>query len=206
MAAAHGHLPEDDTIPAAFRRAVAGLHSARVRSEVGLETMGAPKRLASFAHALTASVTVDDEELADGRLVLLHEPDGHEEWQGSFRVVTLTRAELEPEMASDPLLPEVAWSWLTGALHARGARFAAPSGTVSHTSSHYFGALSQRPASTQIEIRASWTPLEGPDGVPDTAAHLAAWSDLLCTGAGLPPAPAEQGIVPMPARRDRFTR
>ncbi|MBI0300033.1 DUF3000 domain-containing protein, partial [Streptomyces sp. PRKS01-29] len=39
-------------------------------------------------------------------------------------------------------------------------------------------------------------------GVPDTAGHLAAWCDLLCQIAGLPPAgAAEAGVVSLPQRR-----
>ena len=134
--------------------------------------------------------------------MLLHDPAGHDAWQGTFRLVTLVRAELEPEMAADPLLPEVCWSWLTGALQARGLTYGEPSGTVTRASSHYFGGLAERPAASQIEIRASWTPREGLGGVPDTAAHLAAWCDLLCQVAGLPPAgPGDASVVTLPQRR-----
>jgi hypothetical protein len=107
-------------------------------------------------------------------------------------------------MAADPLLPEVSWSWLTGALDAHGAGFGEPSGTVSRSSSHYFGGLAEREDSTQIEIRASWTPREGTGGVPDVAAHLAGWCDLLCTSAGLPPVTdggGHRAVVPLPNRR-----
>ena len=86
-----------------------------------IEPTRPPQRLAPYAYALEAAVVADGEDdLADGRLVLLHDPAGHDAWQGTFRLVTLVRAELEPEMAADPLLPEVCWSWLTGALEARG--------------------------------------------------------------------------------------
>jgi hypothetical protein len=108
-------------------------------------------------------------------------------------------------MAADPLLPDVCWSWLTGALQARGLSHGEPSGTVTRASSHHFGGLAQRPAASQIEIRASWTPAtpaEDPDAVPDTAAHLAAWCDLLCQVAGLPPAmAADSSVVTLPQRR-----
>lgn len=145
-----------------------------------------------------------EEDLADGRLVLLHDPAGHDAWRGTFRLVTLVRAELEPEMAADPLLPDVCWSWLTGALTARGLAFGEPSGTVTRASSHYFGGLSERPAASQIEIRASWTPREGLGGVPDTATHLVAWCDLLAQVAGLPPtAPGDASVVTLPQRRGR---
>jgi len=178
---------EGGSVPSAFRSAVDALHAARLRPELEVEPTRPPLRLAPYAYALEAVVAQDEEDLADGRLVLLHDPDGHESWHGTFRLVTLVRAELEPEMASDPLLPEVCWSWLTGALEARGLAYGEAGGTVTRAGSHYFGTLGTRRPATQIEIRASWTPREGRGGAPDTAAHLMAWGDLLCQLAGLPP-------------------
>ncbi|UYQ65129.1 DUF3000 domain-containing protein [Streptomyces peucetius] len=222
MAAAQGHFSdhsntaddkgsaepgaEPSAVPPAFRQAVEALRSARLRPEIEIDPTRPPQRLAPHAYALEAAVVDGDDDLADGRLVLLHEPAGHEAWQGTFRLVTLVRAELEPEMAADPLLPEVCWSWLTGALEARGLSYGEPSGTVTRAGSHYFGGLAERRPATQIEIRASWTPREGAGGAPDTAAHLVAWCDLLCQVAGLPPSPAgpsdnATGVVTLPQRR-----
>lgn len=207
MAAVHGHVGEDDAVPFPFQHAVEALRGARVRPEVRIEEVAAPRRLAAYAYALEAAVLAGGEELADGRLVLLHEPRGHEAWSGTFRLVTLARADLEPEMAADPLLPDVCWAWLTGALQSRGLSYGEPSGTVTRASSHYFGGLAERPAASQIEIRASWTPREGLGGVPDTAAHLTAWCDLLAQVAGLPPAgPGDASIVTLPQRRDPQAR
>ena len=45
-----------------------------------------------------------------------------------------------------------------------------------------------------MEVRASWTPLG-----PEVGDHLLAWSDLLCTIAGLPPLP--EGVVALPGPR-----
>jgi hypothetical protein len=196
---AHGGPAEgtgSEAAPAAFRQAVQALRGARLRPEVRIGDTPAPRRLAPYAFALTATVELDGEELAEGRLVLLHEPGGHEAWHGDFRLVTLARAELEPEIAADPLLSEVAWTWLLDSLEQQGAELTEPSGTVSRCSSHYFGALAERPASTELELRASWTPVGG-----RWERHLAAWGELLCTCAGLPPAPPAGGVVPMPARR-----
>lgn len=137
---------EADTVPLPFRAAVDALKAARLRPQIEVEPTPPPKRLAPYAYALEAAVVDGDEDLADGRLVLLHDPAGHDAWQGTFRLVTLVRAELEPEMAADPLLPEVCWSWLTGALQTRGLTYGEPSGTVTRASSHYFGGLSARPA------------------------------------------------------------
>ena len=49
-----------------------------------------------------------------------HDPDGDEAWGGVLRVVAYVRVELDHELASDPLLPEVGWSWLTEALEQSG--------------------------------------------------------------------------------------
>ena len=204
---AEGEGDAMDTAPLPFRAAVDALMAARLRPEIEIEPSRPPQRLAPHTYALEAAVVADEEDLADGRLVLLHDPAGHEAWQGSFRLVTLVRAELEPEMAADPLLPDVCWSWLTGALQARGLAYGEPSGTVTRASSHYFGGLATRPAVSQIEIRASWTPREGIGGVPDTAAHLASWCDLLCQVAGLPPAgPGDASVVTLPQRRGPQSR
>jgi hypothetical protein len=188
--------------PAEFRRALTSLRAAAVRPEVALEEAPAPQRLAPYAVAMTADVVAanaavdggDDHELATGRLVLLHDPAGHEAWGGTFRLVTYVRADLEPEMAVDPLLPSVGWAWLLEALQARGIGYTAASGTVTRVTSESFGAMDARPASAEIEIRASWTPQDA-----EVGPHLSAWCDLLCTAAGLPPLPP--GVVAMPARR-----
>jgi hypothetical protein len=187
---------EVDEGPELFRRAVAALRAATPRSEVVLEETPAPTRLAPHAMAMTADILVEDEELATGRLVLLHDPAGHEAWQGTFRLVTYVRADLEPEIAADPLLPGVGWAWLTEALAGHGATFLAESGTVTRVISESFGAMSTQPGSAQIEIRASWTPLDDALG-----AHLLAWCELLCTTAGLPPMPA--GVTALPTRRSQ---
>lgn len=202
-----GDQQGNSAVPLPFRAAVDALGAARLRPQIEVEPTPAPQRLAPFAYALEATVVDGDQDLADGRLVLLHDPAGHEAWRGTFRLVTLIRAELEAEMAVDPLLPEVCWSWLTGALQARGLTYGEPSGTVTRASSHYFGGLSERPAASQIEIRASWTPREGLSGVPDTAAHLASWCDLLAQVAGLPPAgPGDASVVTLPQRRGPQSR
>ncbi|WP_445397011.1 DUF3000 domain-containing protein [Streptomyces sp. LE64] len=196
------HEKPTDGGPPAFRAAVDALRGARGRAEVEIDPVPPPRRLAPYAYALEAAVVDGDEDLADGRLVLLHDPAGHDGWRGTFRLVTLVRAELEAEMAADPLLPEVCWSWLTGALDGRGLGYGEPSGTVTRAGSHYFGGLAPRPPASQIEIRASWTPEEDARGVPDAAAHLAAWCDLLAQVAGLPPAPSsDASVVTLPQRR-----
>ena len=62
----------------------------------------------------------EGDELASGRFVLLYDPSGPEPWDGVWRAVTFARAVFDPELASDPMLGAVGWSWLKEALEHRG--------------------------------------------------------------------------------------
>jgi hypothetical protein len=185
--------------PDAFLQAVEELMSAPWRSELHVEELPAPQRIAPYSAAITADVLVNGgEELGSGRFVLLHDPAGNTAWQGTFRCVTFARADIDPEMVTDPLLPSVGWSWLIDALESNGADYEAPSGTVTSVSSDSFGGMASEPSRAEIEIRASWTPQLLAEGT-GSSPHLAGWAELLCTLAGLPPLPA--GVVMMPSRR-----
>lgn len=179
-----------------FSRALRDLHAARVRPEVRLTEVPAPTRIAPHAVAMTADVLdgPDGDEIATGRFVLLHDPAAPEPWGGMWRVVTFARAELEPELASDPMLGAVGWSWLTDALDVHGLAVTHEAGTVTRVVSESFADLADREPSVEMEIRASWTPHD-----PDAGAHLEAWVDMLCTIGGLPPLP--EGVVALPGRR-----
>jgi hypothetical protein len=176
--------------PPAFALAVQSLRAARPRPEVRLTEVRPPQRLAPYAVALSGSVPVplpagaadDGDELATGRLVVLHDPAGHESWHGCTRLVAYVRADLDPDMAGDPMLASVGWSWLLEALAGHGAKVTAAGGTVTRASSESFGALAEQRPTAELEVRASWSPEED-----DLTAHLAGWCDLLCYAAGLPP-------------------
>lgn len=178
-----------DGAPREFRRAVVELRATPLRREVRLDEIPAPRRLAPHAIAWSADVAVADDELATGRFVLLHDPDAPDAWGGTYRVVSFVRADVEPETAADPLLPAVGWSWLMDALDTRGTEHVAASGTVTRLAEESFGL--DRAPTAKVEIRASWTPLDA-----DLGPHLAAWSDLLCQAAGLPPVPPDVAILP----------
>jgi hypothetical protein len=168
-----------------------------LRPEIRLTEVPAPQRIAPYAVALTADVLPSvgsEDELASGRFILLFDPSAPEPWNGEWRIVTFARAELEAEFASEPLLGQVGWSWLTDALDVRGVDYTAEAGTVTRVVSESFGGLSDKDASVEMELRASWSPVGG-----DIGEHLLAWSDLLCTIAGLPPLP--EGVIALPGPR-----
>ncbi|MEV0583485.1 DUF3000 domain-containing protein [Nonomuraea sp. NPDC050310] len=184
--------------PPEFQRAAESLRLAEVRPEIELEDLPAPQRLAPYSAAIGASIYRDDEELAVGRLILLYDPEGQRGWEGSFRLVAYVRADMEPEITSDPLLGPVAWSWLTEALDLREAAYSAAGGTVTRAVSEGFGNKSDDPVSTELELRASWSPLEA-----DLSGHVAAWCDLMCLAAGIPPLPPDVAALPRRREDDR---
>ena len=185
------------TTPRLFDEAVKAMAAMQWRPELVIEEIPAPQKIAPFAVAISAEVIVGGNELGSGRLVLLHDPSGNASWDGDFRCVTYARADVDDEMVTDPLLTDVGWSWLIDALERSAASYTAPSGTVTAVSSKTFGAMSDDPPRAEVELRASWTP-QVTSGA-DVTRHLAAWSDLLCITAGLPPLP--DGVLPLPPRR-----
>jgi hypothetical protein len=197
---AYCHLvPVPEDVPAEFITALRSLRAVSVRPEIVLTEVPGPGRIAPFSAALTAEVrtarrTVGADELASGRFVVLHDPAGQEAWEGRFRLVTLVRTAVEPEVGTDPLLAEVAWSWFTDALAAAGPGAHAAAGTVTRVLSHSFGSIERTEESSELEIRASWTADN-----ENLAPHLLAWTGLLCTAAGLEPLP--EGVTPLPPRR-----
>jgi hypothetical protein len=187
-----GVRTELDGPPEEFVAAVAALRAARPRREVQLESIPAPQRIAPYASALSADVRVDGEDIGNGRLVLLYDPAGKEAWEGRFRCVAFGKADIGPEMVTDPLMSAVGWSWLTDALDSAAADFAALSGTVTTVLSEGFGGMAEDGSSAQLELRASWTPLA------DIGPHVTAWAEMLCTVSGLPPLPP--GVASLPRR------
>lgn len=171
---------------------------AASRSELVVHEIPAPGQLAPYAFALAADVRPSrhgsDSELGTGRFVLLHDPAGQEAWGGRFRVVCFAQAPLETDIGLDPFVADVAWSWLVDALDARHARYTAASGTATKIISTGFGELAAQGDGAQIELRASWTPLES-----DVSAHVEGWGELLCMLAGLPP--VAEGVSVLPVRR-----
>lgn len=171
--------------PAAFPAVADALRAMAFRSDFSVREIPAPGSLAPDAVAFAGDVRPDsqsaDSEYGTGRIILLHDPAEPDSWGGPWRVVCFAQAPLEAEIGTDPLLADVAWSWLVDALTARGATFHSASGTATKTLSKGFGTLDVEGDGAQIELRASWTPSG------DLSAHVDAWAELVCMLAGLPP-------------------
>lgn len=176
--------------PTIFRQAVEALRAVQPRPELRLVDISAPRRLAPHSFALgvelaedvvTDSTRVESDVDVTGRLVLLHDPEARDAWNGTFRMVSYLRAPLDPEQADDPLLLAVGWSWLTDALDHCQASYAALGGTVTRTCSARFGEIPGPTRSDDVELRASWTPTDTEFG-----RHADAFYRLVTHAIGLP--------------------
>jgi hypothetical protein len=187
-----------------FEKLIDHLRSITPRSEIILEEVPAPQKLAAFSFAFSADVSNGllgeaEDELASGRFVLLHEPGGQDTWEGEFRCVTFVRADVDPVMQEDPLLPEVGWSWFLESISNAGCEFNAPSGTVTRVSSASFGKLSPRHDESEMEIRASWSPIVADPR--ELIKHIEGWCNLIAEVSGLPPIPEGVSSITSAKRR-----
>ena len=185
-------------VPAAFAAASAAVREALSRDDLAVSEIPAPGGLAPHALALAGDVVGAsgraDAELGTGRFVLLYDESAPEAWGGVFRVVCFAQAPLETDLALDPFDADVAWSWLVDSLDAGGASRHSASGTATKVLSSGYGELAAQGDGAQLELRASWTPTS-----TDLAPHVAAWSELICTLAGLPP--TVEGVTLLASRR-----
>lgn len=167
------------------------------RADLTVREIAAPQGLAPQSLAVAGDVRSAPDDVdspyGTGRLVLLHDPDEPAPWNGPWRIVCFAQAPLEPEIGIDPLLADVAWTWLTDALASRSAGFHSASGTATKTLSKGFGSLAAEGDGAQIELRASWSP-EGA-----ITPHVEAWAELVCMLAGLPP--GSEGIAMLGSHR-----
>ena len=166
-----------------------------------MSTRPAPAKLAPHALALNAEVTVAGDRLADGRLVILHDPRGQDAWNGTWRIVLFASAELDDTMLGDPLLNDMGWTWLQEALGERDLAVGSFGGTVTRTVAASFGTLADRPPGGDLEIRAAWTAvvdaphpkLRNPTVPAIITGHVMAWIDLLELITSLEP--VQEGVT-----------
>lgn len=194
-----------------FERAVAEVTAGmaaqgQVRPGLTFDEEPPPKRLAPLAHAVAATLSGGgaaqaEAEIGWGKFVLLFDAASQPGWDGKYRIIGYVRAELEPEMAADPLINPVGWSWLTEALDTRTSGYRKISGTVTTVVTEGFGSKQDEPTSTGFELRASWSPVISEANSAELDRHVAAWCDVIWMAAGLPP--AASGVAPLRPQRRR---
>lgn len=187
----HARTQEAET-PQEFTAAAESMHAAQLRKEIVLGTIRPPQKIAKFSHAIGLEVdresedeavsALDSDGDAFGRLILLYDPRSEEAWDSPMRLVAYIQADLDSSVASDPLLPEVAWEWLKEGLEEASASYTNMGGTVTSTASVRYGEIGGPPRAYQVELRASWTATS-----TDLSSHVEGFAHVLSAVAGLPP-------------------
>jgi hypothetical protein len=181
------------TSPPSFESAAADVRAIVFRDDLSVREIPAPTGLAPESLALAGDVRPEQEGVdsayGTGRFILLHDAAEPAAWEGAWRIVCFAQAPLEPDIGVDPMLADVAWSWLVDALGSRAARFHSASGTATKTLSKGFGSLAAEGEGAQIELRASWSP------AGSMIPHVEAWSELVCMLAGLPPGSEDIAVL-----------
>lgn len=160
-----------------------GLERVSPRQEISLTQIPSPKGIAPEAIAISAEV---DHEIASdhgvSRLVFCRDPEIPDGWHSEFRIIGYAKSPIEIEMAKDDFSSAMPWEWLKDSLKHSGAKFDHEAGTTTTVISTGHGALLTQPQHGELEIRASWAPLDF-----DLANHLIGWIELLALISGLPP-------------------
>lgn len=182
--------------PTEFAEALLTLRDAHVPEGFTVEEVPGPSKSAPYTAAIRITGTsVGTPDLSAGtanhpsrrmqakesfgRFVILYDPAGQRGWNGTFRLIVLVHADIEPDIAEDQFSGEVAWSWLGDALVKAGAGYHDVAGTVTRVLNQQFGTMRSDDlrvgaSDAQIELRASWTP-----NTTDLRPHFEAVCELL---------------------------
>jgi len=166
-----------------FQGMLSGLGEVTPREEIILTQIPSPKGIAPEAVAISAEVaheTASDHGVS--RLVYCRDPEMPEGWNSEFRIIGYAKSPIELEMAKDDYTASMPWEWLKDCLKVSGAQFAHEAGTTTTVISTGHGSLVSQPQHGELEIRASWAPLDF-----DLSNHLRGWMELVALISGLPP-------------------
>lgn len=157
--------------------------SIEARQEISLTQIPSPKGIAPEALALSAQVNHDiSSDHGVSRLVICRDPSEPEGWNSAYRIIAYAKSPVELHMAQDDFMAQLPWEWLKDSLAAAGAAFGSEAGTTTTIISTGHGSLVAQPQHSELEIRASWAPLDG-----NLVPHVTAWLELLALISGLPP-------------------
>jgi hypothetical protein len=166
-----------------FAGMLEGFRKVESRPEITLSQIPSPQGIAPEAIAIAAEVnheTATDHGVS--RLVFCRDSTSPEGWNSEFRIIGYAKSPIELEMAKDDYLSALPWEWLKDSLMQAGASFAHDAGTTTTVLSTGHGSLIAQPQHAELEIRASWAPMDF-----DLTPHLEGWVELLALISGLPP-------------------
>ena len=172
----------DSEAPAQFAAAALSLAEPFLREELTTSQIPAPAQIAPWALAFAAQAPNPADTPMNrgvGRIVFLHDPTQFDAWGSNMRVIAYGKSPLENDLGIEEDVAHFWWARLEQALRMHGAQYSHEAGTVTKMTSTGMGTLSNDPNSSEVEIRASWSPQSD-----ELGPHLAAWQDLIAAMAG----------------------
>ncbi len=172
----------DTEAPAQFATAALSLAEPFLRAELTTSQIPAPPEIAPWALAFSAQAPNPADTPMNrgvGRLVFLHDPTQFEAWGSNMRVIAYGKSPLENDLGVEEDVAHFWWARLTQALRMHGAQYSHEAGTVTKMTSTGMGSLAHDPNSSEVELRASWSPQHD-----ELGPHLASWQDLIAAMAG----------------------
>jgi hypothetical protein len=166
-----------------FRAFVEPLSGVELRVEIAATQIAAPRGIAPQSLAVSVEVAHEtDSDHGVGRLVFCFDDSHPEGWNAPMRVIGYAKSPIETYMAEDDYLAQLPWQWLGDSLSLAGASYRHEAGTTTTAISTGHGALAAQPQHAELEIRASWAPMD-----TDARPHLRGWVEMLALISGLPP-------------------
>lgn len=165
-----------------FKAALESIRECKLSKKLKFEEIPGPAKMAPYTAAIAAETVAQDlggRPMGTGRLVILYDPEQPAGWPTPWRCVALVSADTDPELAEDPCIGQVAWSWLSEALEDNRCQYAGLLGSVTTEMTATFGGLKLSSSLAHLQIQASWSPYS-----EDMGPHLLAWSDTLLLAAG----------------------
>lgn len=179
-------MSEDPQLPAAFKLALLSIRQTKLPPHLVIEEIPLPHKETAFGVAISARTKIQDsgdKPAGIGRFALFYDYDPPLGWDDTMRCVIYVESQIDMQLATDSLAPQVAWSWLTESLINANPGHSSLVGTVSVEVNQAFGGLTLGGNEAQIQIRASWSPQNQQVG-PD----FTAWLNTLLLCSGLDPA------------------
>jgi len=168
--------------PAQFAAAALSLGQPVLRSELNTSQIPAPEKIAPWALAFAAQAPNPADTPMNrgvGRIVFLYDPEQFDTWGSNMRVIAYGKSPLESDLGIEEDVAHFWWEELVRALKNHNSKYSHEAGTVTKMTSTGMGSLSNDPSTSEVEIRASWSPQED-----ELGPHLAAWQDLIAGMAG----------------------
>lgn len=172
-----------EDVPEDFISALMSIKSCPIPQWLHVKEIPLKPTIAPYCAGITAHTTPADDEYADGKFILLFDPNTQEGWDGTFRIITMFSTILTKDLLEEHLITQVAWSWLGEALESTNAKYCNLTGTVTKHNTDAFGGLVLKDQQGKIQIRASWSPVFSNSNI-DLEQHFKAFSSMLETLSG----------------------